>query len=244
LIGLAAVVAAEVRSTAMNLKERFDRSVGLAWLRQERVRARVADGAWWVDPQNGVARLFDASRKVGGPDVAIQVLGSEAVEGRYWLWEWANPQNAVPPTALKGAEALRALGTRDAIRELVEGEVGVDNLVNADTLGLIAVCELNAPGYFRHDVRDELRIPCLLDESWRTPDPTDLREVPATLQKILQAQLPVTNFLHVVEGLLDGLHIPRAAIADGIAATGRSGERLRITAANAELKIELDEPNA
>ncbi len=198
-------------------------------MRQKRLAAKVGDRIWWVDPQNGVARLYTRQREPSSGDIAIQVLGSQAVAEGYWLWEWANPLNVVPPHARRAADALRNYGENSSIEELVTSEVAIDNLSQPDTYAAIAVATLDAPGYFIHTVGGgKLRIPILVDETFRTPDDEDFIGFANTINEVAAAGLPVSNARDLIEGYLDALGISSEALPDGNLLVQTTTQRMHI----------------
>jgi Family of unknown function (DUF6882) len=212
----------------MKLEELYDRSAAIAWVRQRRLRARIADHIWWVDPQNGIARLYTRDRQQASGDLRVQIVGSEAASG-HWMWEWANPLNAVPPAARTAADRLRALGRAHTIDELVEPRVDCDQLVNADTLASIALAVCDAPGYFLHVVRP-LRVAILLDdESFRTPEDTSLVNAANAVNEVVGAGLPLSNARDVIAGFLTALHVEHHVDDDGTIHASTEAEAMRVT---------------
>ncbi len=215
----------------MTLERLYDRSAALAYARQKRFAAQVGNRIWWVDPQNGIARLYTKERVLCSGDIKIQILGSQAVHGGYWKWEWSNPLNGTAPSgACKVAEALRTLGDSAAIAELVTPEVTIDSLVQPETMAAIAVAHFDAPGYFVHTVGGgALRIPILGDETFRTPDDHDLLAFANAISEVAASGLPVSNVRDLIEGYLEALRIDFEALPDGNLLAQTATQRLRVT---------------
>lgn len=213
----------------MTLERLYDRSAALAYARQKRFAAQVGNRIWWVDPQNGIARLYTPQREPSSGNIAIQILGSQAVHGGYWKWEWSNPLNGTAPSACKVAEAIRKLGDSAAIAELVTPEVKIDSLVQPETMAAIAVARFDVPGYFVHAVGGgALRIPILVDETFRTPDDRDLLAFANTISEVAASGLPVSNIRDLIEGYLEALRIDFEALADGNLVAQTATQQLRV----------------
>ncbi len=202
-----------VEGPEMTLEALYDRSAAIAFVRQRRFRGHIGDRIWWVDPQNGIARLYTPARQPVSGDLPIQILGSEG-DG-HWLWEWANPLNVVPPAARQAADQLRALGAEEGIDELTTPRLESDALINPDVLASIALATCDAQGYFVHRA-GALRVGVvLIDESLRTPEDTSFVRFAHTINEVVRAGLPLSDARDVIEGYLDALGIEYEADDDG-----------------------------
>ncbi|GAB3210798.1 DUF6882 domain-containing protein [Marinactinospora thermotolerans] len=104
----------------------------------------LPDGDWQVDVE---ASVFTQ----GGVDVHMAPLGTFGTDGS-WLWAWANPHMHPPGSArLAASLALREIGERDDIPELVTPRLELaeftDPRMAAERLCLTAMGVLGGRGY-------------------------------------------------------------------------------------------------
>ncbi|HEU4329216.1 MAG TPA: hypothetical protein VFS21_39115 [Roseiflexaceae bacterium] len=97
---------------------------------------------WWLDLNAGTISFGE--RLV----CPVQVLGTEAEADQTWLWAWANSMSNIPAPLLRAAEQLRALGEREAIRELSDRMVSLDH-ANGHMLATVAAGVCRADAYYR-----------------------------------------------------------------------------------------------
>jgi hypothetical protein len=108
--------------------------------RQAAFEQRIGDLDWELDQDQGVVRLGDALV------LPAQILGSEAVKDRTWLWGWANG-SVEPSLTVKAAEA-RSIGEERGISFLTEPQIDTDRTGDGYLLALTTTGLLGADAYY------------------------------------------------------------------------------------------------
>lgn len=124
------------------LSDLFDRHAAASWDKQQALAALVGKHSWQLDTDNGIITFNERLK------FPVQILGSESKVSNSWLWAWANKVTPLPAKLLASANELRALGEREGIPELTQGQISLDK-VDGHYLSLLAsgVCEADC--YYR-----------------------------------------------------------------------------------------------
>jgi uncharacterized protein DUF6882 len=83
-----------------------------------------------------------------GPQLAADLLGTEASADQTWLWAWANPELTLSKDLLGPARQLTVLGAAAGARELTEGRLEFRDSLSIYLLGAVASELLHADAYF------------------------------------------------------------------------------------------------
>jgi hypothetical protein len=114
---------------------------GLAsYERQAAFEQRIGDLDWQLDQERGVLML--------GEQIILraQILGSEAVKARTWLWAWAN-ESVDHSLAVKAAE-VRSIGEQRGLSFLTEPQIDTERTGDGYLLALATTGLLGADPYY------------------------------------------------------------------------------------------------
>jgi hypothetical protein len=101
------------------------------------------DHAWTLDLREGTAAFGR------GRTYPLQLLGSRSAETNTWRWAWA-PGAPVPARLLTAAKAVKAVGRKRLVPELIEQDLPLDALeLDGHTLALVATALAQLPAYYR-----------------------------------------------------------------------------------------------
>ena len=114
---------------------------GLAFYeRQVAFEQRIEGLDWQLDQDRGLVSLGDVL------ELPVQILGSEAVRDKTWMWAWANPTVEEPLTA-KSREA-RSIGEARGIGVLTEPQIDTNRTGDGFLLALATGGLLGADAYY------------------------------------------------------------------------------------------------
>lgn len=225
----------------MTLEELYDRAVVVASMRQARFTAKVGERIWWVDPQNGFARLFTRDRRSGSDPLPIQTLGTEG--GGEWLWAWGNLFNFPLPTTRTFSEALRERGANLGVVELTQPRLPLDGVVCAQTFAMIALAMPRTAGYVLHRA-GPLTAAFVVDEPFVAPGEVDLIAVGKAIADVLGGAYPYANPFDVVVGAFDTLGISHTIDGATVQARDASGGSVTISLEGGRFRCDIREPGA
>src|SRR3954471_16804331 len=95
------------------LQRLFERHVASSFDKQMHLAELIGESPWSFDPIRGTLSF--------GPTTAwkVQVLGSVSARTGLWRWSWADKPGRTPQGLLKVSNAVRRLGDRLQIPELL-----------------------------------------------------------------------------------------------------------------------------
>lgn len=111
-----------------------------AYERQADFEQRIGDLDWRLDQDRGTVMLGD------GLVLPAQLLGSEAVRARTWLWAWANP-SIDAKLAIKSSEA-RSIGEARGLAWMTEPQIDTERTGDGYLLALTTSGLLEADAYY------------------------------------------------------------------------------------------------
>lgn len=127
-------------------RQLLNRHAMLAFERQLALMDLLGDDHDWKLSLREGAASFGPGRTY-----PVQLLGSRSDATNTWRWAWANDDAPVPPALLKAAKAVRQVGKKRMVPELIEQELPLDVLTELDghTLALVATAAADLPAYYR-----------------------------------------------------------------------------------------------
>ena len=130
--------------------------------RQARAAEVLGAADWQFHKTSGRISFVGATIR----EIGVQVLGTESVRERTWLWSWANTASELPPHVLVAANRMKTLGARAGIGGLIDPDLRLEHL---DARGLAAMCAvtLDAPAFYRCPYPGGAMYVLLEDESLR-----------------------------------------------------------------------------
>jgi hypothetical protein len=114
---------------------------GLAsYERQAAFEQRIGDLDWQLDQDEGVVRL--------GEDIELpaQILGSEALREKTWLWAWAN--ESIDQRLTASAREARSIGEDRGLSFLTEPQIDTERTGDGYLLALATTGLLGADAYY------------------------------------------------------------------------------------------------
>lgn len=113
--------------------------------KQMRLAGSVAGTAWSWD-------LGQSLLRIGGENQSFQLLGIEREADRRWRWAWADAateeEEGLPEGLIQASRALREVGVRQQIPELVEPEVDLAEF-SGQAVAALATGLFEARGWWR-----------------------------------------------------------------------------------------------
>ncbi|CAM4152260.1 MULTISPECIES: DUF6882 domain-containing protein [Flavobacterium] len=107
------------QSTKISLSQLHNQTVALTMERQDVFSELVEDLSWSFDMISGTVTFGDYSFR-------MQMLGTYSEEQQSWLWAWANKQSGIPEEFLQAALAMKEIGERNGIEDLVTAKIETD----------------------------------------------------------------------------------------------------------------------
>lgn len=118
-----------------------------ALARQHALAELLGDRSWNLDLRDGVARF--------GDDLSfpVQLLGTESIEERSWLWAWANEASQLPPRLVEACIRVKERGEATGISVLAEPLVALDDDLSGHQVAMVAAALSGSLPYYRgpHD---------------------------------------------------------------------------------------------
>lgn len=179
------------------------------------------DFDWDLDLKGGTVS-FGPGRNWG-----LQLLGTRSDETDTWRWAWATKGAPVPASALKAAKAVKAMGRKRSVPELLEEEYPPDAVdLDAHMLSMVATGIAELPVYFRFPYSGGalfagLEIP---DFQLPAPDPQRLAFVIREVCDRMDLDQRVA-----IEGYLGGRGAKLSGDKDRLLAAWPDGAQLEVT---------------
>lgn len=208
-------------------------------MRQARFSATVGERVWWVDPQNGVARMFTRDRQPASDLLPIRILGTEGAGE--WLWAWANALNFPTPASRAYSEELRERGASLGTTELTMPRLPLDGVVCARTFAIIALGMPGTAGYVLHRA-GPLTAAFVLADPFVTPDEHDLISIGKAIANVLGGSHPYSSAVGVIAGTFDTLGIPHEIRGETVSARDGFGTSVMFSVEGGRFRCEIQKP--
>jgi hypothetical protein len=154
------------------LRELLETHLIASLLKQERLQDALGDRAGWAaDLEAGTLRIADL-------ELAADVIGTESIPGRTFVWGWANP--SIPRS--ETADALRRLGAARGIAELTDDREQPVEAIDAGVASIVASGVEDLDGYFLGVDRDRAIAFAIRDAGLRARPVPVLRLASAVLE--------------------------------------------------------------
>ncbi len=94
---------------------------------------------------------MDSSKLTFGEVIALdaQLLGTEGISSKSWLWSWANTMSNIPANLLQAANTLRQYGEDHDIEEFTTSSLPLDQEYHGHHFSMVASALLDANIYYR-----------------------------------------------------------------------------------------------
>lgn len=169
----------------MHLKDLIDEHAVASFDKQMHLRELTANLDWSFQMETGLLSFGNRQRW------RAQILGTESMSSRTWLWAWANEASGIPPRLLMAAGVMRHWGERLSIPELTEPEVPL-RAVDGYLLALVASGLCHADGYYRGEYPGGSAYLLVSDENYPRRADCSAARVLSVLPQALTS-LPIGN---------------------------------------------------
>ncbi len=128
------------KEAAHTFEELLAQHAALAMEKQGLFGEVIGDNSWQLDMNKGVIYFGDIV-------FPIQIIGSISFESNSWMWGWANTKSGMPDNLLVQANELKAMGTKNGIKELTDGHFDVEEGFEHQ-MGMIACGVFKSNSYY------------------------------------------------------------------------------------------------
>lgn len=188
----------------------------------------IGEYAYALDAKAGMA-VFGESRWLA------QLLGTESLASKSWLWSWVDSKSTAPKAMTKAAEKLTAIGKEKVIDELQAPEQPAE-LVSGQVIASIASGLFCVGPYFRAAYEGGALYGLITDPAFPPLPSTDAAKAASVFPESISA-LPVSNHFNAFLGYVKWLkwshtsdgHDITAIDHEGHAVIARFGEDKRMT---------------
>jgi hypothetical protein len=142
------------------LERLFCQHIAASFDKQMHLGDLVGDRSWRFNMHQGLLSFGDDLQW------QIQILGTESEGSQTWLWAWANEASGIPSNLLQAAQAIRELGERNGIQELIDAEVPLSQ-ADGHSLAAIATGVLDSHAYYRGPYEGGAVFLLITDSSFR-----------------------------------------------------------------------------
>jgi hypothetical protein len=157
----------------------------------------------------------------------VQLLGTEGIASKSWLWSWANTMSNIPKKMLRSANTLRDYGKKHNIPEFTTASLPLDQENHGHHFGMVASVVLDANVYYRGPYQGGAMFLLVKDPRF----PVRIKNTPEHLVTTITqfaASAQTDNLRLLVTHYLETCGLKLTAIDDVLTGTFADGSRVDV----------------